>query len=132
MSKLLERIVERAIERALVGGGDPSPEQEAGSMHGVWVGQYVICRSRNEGVNAGFVSAIDDTGVVLSECRRLWYHKPADSSQSWYEGVANLGVSADSKLSATVESKLIAEDYSLTVCTPTAERSIRDASVHQG
>ena len=41
------------------------------------IGEYVIVRSRNEGINAGFLEAADDTGCVLTQARRIWYHKPS-------------------------------------------------------
>lgn len=88
------------------------------------IGKYVIVRSRNEGINAGYIEAADETGIVLRNARRLWYHKPADTSESWYEGVANCGLSSDSKISAPVAVKAIVEDYSVTVCTEKAQASI--------
>ena len=88
------------------------------------IGRYVIVRSRNEGINAGYVEAADETGIVLRNARRLWYHKPADTSESWYEGVANHGLSSDSKISAPVALKAIIEDYSITICTEKAHASI--------
>lgn len=91
-----------------------------------YIGKYVICRSRNEGVNAGKVLNLDDTGVVLEDARRLYYHKPDNKSVSWYEGVAKYGLDVSSKVSTAIE-KLIVEDYSLTVCTIEAEKSIREA-----
>lgn len=94
------------------------------------VGKYVIVRSMNEGVNAGFVERADETGVILLEARRLWYHKPADPALSWYEGVAVSGVSKDSKLSCPVERKAIIEDYSMTECTDVAKKSISEALIY--
>lgn len=95
-----------------------------------YVGKYVICRSRNEGVNAGRVLMLDETGVVLADARRLYYHKPANKNISWYEGVAKCGLSSDSKVGAPVE-KVIVEDYSLTVCTEEAEKSLVEAKNHE-
>ena len=95
-----------------------------------YIGKYVICRTRNEGINAGKVIDCDDTGVILEDARRLYYHKPADKSLSWYEGVALEGLSKDSKIGAEVE-KVIVEDYSLTVCTEKAEQSIRGAKTNE-
>ena len=90
------------------------------------VGKYVIVRSRNEGINAGVVKAADETGIILTEARRIWYHKPKDKSLSWYEGVAESGLSSNSKISGEVGEKIIVEDYSITVCTSVAESSIRE------
>lgn len=94
-----------------------------------FVGKYVIVRSRNEGINAGKVLELDDTGVILEDARRLYYHKPANKELSWYEGVALEGLSKDSKVGAEV-TKLIIEDYSITVCTKDAEKSIRGAKTN--
>lgn len=91
------------------------------------VGKYVIVRSRNEGLNAGYVEAADNTGVILKDAKRLWYHKPAVKTESWYEGVANHGLSKDSKVSGSVPRKVIIEDYSMTECTDIARQSIETA-----
>ncbi|MEE9510318.1 MAG: hypothetical protein V3V81_07470 [Candidatus Bathyarchaeia archaeon] len=96
------------------------------SLRDRYIGKYVICRTRNEGVNAGKVLALDETGVILEDARRLYYHKPINKNVSWYEGVAKDGVSSDSRLGVAIE-KIISEDYSLTVCTDVAEKSIRGA-----
>ena len=95
-----------------------------------FVGKFVICRSENEGINAGTVVEMDETGVVLENVRRLWHHRPKDVSLSWYEGVAQSGLSDDSKVSCTTESKAIIEEYSLTLCSKVAEQSIMGVSPH--
>lgn len=106
-------------------GGTQKCESKSG-LYSRYVGKYVICRSRNEGINAGKVIELDDTGVILEDARRLYYHKPANKEMSWYEGVALEGLSKDSKVGSAVE-KIIVEDYSLTICTKEAEKSIRGA-----
>jgi len=88
------------------------------------IGKKVIVRSRNEGINAGEVVLADETGIELKNCRRLWYHKPLDTSVSWYEGVAMTGISSDSKISDTVTTKIIIEDYSVIECTDEAYQTI--------
>lgn len=98
----------------------------SGGLGNQFVGKYVIVRSRNEGINAGKVLELDETGVILEEARRLYYHKPINKELSWYEGVALGGLSKDSKVGSAV-TKLIVEDYSITVCTKDAEKSIRGA-----
>lgn len=97
------------------------------NLASLMVGKYVIVRSRNEGINAGKVIAADHTGVVLKKARRLWHHKPLKTSESWYEGVANHGLSSDSRVSGTVAKKAIIEDYSMTLCTDEAKQSIQSA-----
>ena len=100
--------------------------QQSTSVTQSMIGKYVIIRSRNEGINAGVVEAADETGVVLTEARRIWYHRPLDTKMSWYEGVAISGLANSSKLSPTVERKAIIEDYSIIQCTEIAEKSIRE------
>jgi len=89
------------------------------------IGKKVIVRSRNEGVNAGIVVLADQTGIMLTSCRRIWYHKPKDTKVSWYEGVAETGISPDSNVSCTTE-KTIIEDYSATICKSEAFDSIME------
>lgn len=89
-------------------------------------GTNVIVRSRNEGINCGTVVAADNTGVILKDVRRIWYHKPANKKLSWYEGVAISGLSDDSKVSCTVPQKIIIEDYSVTKVTDEAYQSIME------
>lgn len=78
------------------------------------IGKPVIVRSRNEGINVGIVVLADGTGVELKNVRRLYYHRPKDTTLSWYEGVAESGISDNSKISGTVSRKVIIEDYSMT------------------
>ena len=101
--------------------------EEKGNKSGItdrMIGKYVICRTRNEGINFGKVLIADETGCVLEEARRIYYHKPKDNKLSWYEGVATTGLSPDSKISGSVPSKTIIEDYSLTECTEVAIESL--------
>ena len=103
---------------------------QSSGMLSKYIGKYVIVRSRNEGVNAGKILDIDETGVVLEDARRLYYHKPINKNVSWYEGVAKFGISDTSKVGCAVE-KVIIEDYSLTICHADAEKTIRDAKDHE-
>jgi len=90
------------------------------------IGKFVIVRSRSEGINAGTVVLADETGVELKNARRIWYHKPQDKAVSWYEGVAKTGLDSSSKVSCTVATKIIVEDYSMTICTKESEKSIME------
>jgi hypothetical protein len=105
----------------------PAKPESGDGVAASMIGKYVIVRSRNEGINAGEVEMADGTGVVLKNARRLWYHKPAVKTESWYEGVANHGLDPDSKISGTVSRKVIIEDYSMTECTDLARQSIETA-----
>ena len=95
------------------------------------IGKYVIVRSRNEGINAGYLEAASQHGCVLNQARRLWYHKPAEKYHSWYEGVSISGLSEDSKISAAVKRKFIMEDYSITICSKQAKTSIEGKKSHE-
>lgn len=99
------------------------------SIYKEFIGKYVICRSRVEGLNAGFVVNCDETGVILSEARRLWYHGPQKGA--WYEAIALYGLSKDSKISEPA-TKLISEDYSLTIVNDAAKESILSVSSYEG
>ena len=111
---------------AMFGNTSITPTNNLGSQ---FIGKYVIVRSRNEGINAGKVLELDNTGVILEDARRLYYHIPANKEMSWYEGVALKGLSKDSKVGSEV-TKLIVEDYSITICTKEAEKSIRGAKAN--
>ena len=111
-------------------GNQPAQQTSGATVATSMIGKYAIIRSRNEGINAGTIIAADHTGVVLSDARRIWYHRPADKSESWYEGVANTGLSDDSKVSGVVVQKAIIEDYSVTICTDAARKSIESAKAH--
>ena len=89
------------------------------------IGKYVLVRSKNEGINAGYMEAADKTGCVLTDARRLWYHKPKDSGTAWYEGVSQSGFHEKSKISCPVIRKYIIESYSVTECSQKAIDSIK-------
>jgi hypothetical protein len=118
------------IITALAGQQQAAPATTGATVASTMIGKYAIIRSRNEGINAGTIIAADHTGVIIKNARRIWYHKPADKSQSWYEGVAISGLSSDSKISGSVAQKAIIEDYSVTICTDVAQKSIEAAHAH--
>lgn len=117
--------------KALFGGGMCNEPSSTLSIISGAIGKYVIVRSRNEGINAGVLKLADETGCVLSDARRIWYHKPKDNKTAWYEGVADNGLHRDSKVSCTVSEKYIIEDYSITVCTDEAAKSIKEKIGHE-
>lgn len=124
---MLRRVIEDVIKEALLDEAKGVKRGPTGKQ--AWVGKRVIVRSRNEGINAGVVEAIGDGWVELSDCRRLWSHKPKDPKDVWYEGVAQSGLSPDSRV-GTISVKLIVEDFSLTLCTQDAWKSISEAPVN--
>lgn len=89
------------------------------------IGKYVIVRSHNEGLNAGYLEKAEAAGCVITEAKRLFRPISKDRGLSWYEGVSVSGLGDKSVVSGAVEKKVISESYSLTVCTQTAVDSIR-------
>ena len=128
--ELLVGLIELLVSEETSTQDVSKPQTSDSDLLSGFIGKYVICRSRNEGINAGKVVRLDNTGVVLDDAQRLYYHKPLNKNLSWYEGVAQSGISPDSKVGAKV-TKVIIEDYSLTVCTEVAEKSIREAQVNE-
>ena len=90
------------------------------------IGKWVIVRSVVEGINFGLVEEADETGIVLSQARRLWRHSTPKGDYSWYEGVSISGLSESSRISVSVSKKIILEDYSITFCTEKAIENIRN------
>lgn len=88
------------------------------------IGKYVIIRSRNEGINAGILIDADESGCVLKNAKRLYKPISKDRSLSWYEGVAVSGLGDKSIVSGEVKEKVIIEDFSITLCTEVAKKSI--------
>jgi len=132
LKQLKESLSEINELKGLLGVSGIKPESvvDGKNLYDRYIGKYVICRTRNEGINAGKVLELDETGVILEDARRLYYHRPSNKKLSWYEGVALEGLSSDSKIGAPVE-KIISEDYSLTVCTDAGESSIRGAVTNE-
>lgn len=92
------------------------------------IGKYVIVRCRDAGVHAGVLERCKGRNAVLTEARRLWYHKPPQGA--WYEGVALFGLAPESRISVTVPRRHLTETCDIVQCTAEAERSIRGAEAY--
>lgn len=66
------------------------------------IGKYVIVRCRDAGVHTGYLESYNGREAVLTESRRLWYWKPADS-QKYLSGVAVAGLDESSKVGAKLD-----------------------------
>jgi len=106
------------------GNNENAQQSTSSNLYTDVIGKYVIVRSRNEGLNAGYLEKADHTGCVLKNAQRLYRPISKDKSLSWYEGVAKTGLAEESKISGTVDSKIIVEDYSITICSEVAKNSI--------
>ena len=93
------------------------------------IGKYVIVRCRDAGVHAGVLVSAQGRGCVLSESRRLWYWKPANSA-AFLSGVATEGLHDGSKVGAPIDIELT-ENCEIIACTKEAEVSIRAQKNHE-
>ena len=93
------------------------------------LGKYVIVRCRDAGVHCGVLKSAAGRECVLTEARRLWYWKPANRA-AFLNGVANEGISKESKVGAPVAMIALTENCEIILCTPQAETSLRDAKVN--
>ena len=116
----------KELLKLMLGLIEPKKEKKSNSILKNAIGKYCIIRTRNEGINVGTILEADNTGVVVKDCQRIYYHKPKDSNLAWYEGVATSGLHEDSKISGVVDKKYIIEDYSLTLCSKEAEQNIKN------
>lgn len=103
----------------------------ADKLNDLFKGQWVIIRSQNEGINFGKFEYADEHTVVITEARRLWFFSPKDKNESWFEGVANSGLNASSKLSGATKMKCVTEAYSMTVCRDEAAEAIKAFPSHK-
>ena len=90
--------------------------------------KYVIVRCRDAGVHSGILESADDRSCVLTESRRLWYWKPANSG-AFLSGVAIYGLGLDSKVGEAVTRIALTENCEIIECSKISEHSIRQAKV---
>ncbi|NQZ74678.1 MAG: hypothetical protein HRT61_00955 [Ekhidna sp.] len=107
-------------------GQSQAPESDFFSK---WIGKYVIARSYNEGVLFGKVLSCNESGYEMESARRLYYHKPLDTSLSWYEGVAQSGLAHGCRVSSE-QHKVVIERYSFTECSQAAIDNISNYETH--
>ena len=96
-----------------------------------FVGAYCVVRCHDAGVHAGVVDEIEGRAVILSEARRLW--KWVVRSGDFLSSVANNGIAKGSKVGEPLAGGLLlTEDCEIAICTPEAEKSIREFPSHEG
>lgn len=93
------------------------------------IGDYVIVRCRDAGVHAGYLVDYEGREVVLKDSRRLWYWKCANNQHS-LSGVANEGITSDSKIPAVIEKAVLPEACEILSTTNKAKKSIEGAEVY--
>ena len=93
------------------------------------IGAYVIVRCRDAGVHAGVLDAHEGRECVLTNARRLWKWVPADGA-AFLNGVANHGLTADSKVGEAVSRIHLTENCEIIQCSGKAMMSITGAAVN--
>jgi hypothetical protein len=95
----------------------------------MFIGKYVFVRTKDAGLHAGYLHSHEGRECVLTNSRRIWYWRPADSSM-FLSGVVNHGLHPESKVSEEVSMILLTENCEISLCTPKAEKSIREIKAH--
>ncbi len=105
------------------------PARRAPSKSGAFIkpGEYCIVRARDAGVHAGEYVSHSGREVALKNSRRLWYWKANDSVS--LSGVADAGVSSQSRIAPTVARIVIGDACEIIPCTKAAKDSIVSAPV---
>lgn len=94
------------------------------------IGEFVIVRCRDAGVHAGTLVDYEGREVVLENSRRLWYWKCA-GNQHTLSGVAEAGVTKDSKIPAVVDSIILSEACEIISTSDVCKDSIMGAKVYE-
>lgn len=102
-----------------------APSKSTGAF--IKPGEYCIVRARDAGVHAGEYVSHSGREVSLTNSRRLWYWKANDSVS--LSGVAESGVSSQSKIAPAVARIVIGDACEIIPCTKTARDSIVSAPI---
>ncbi len=89
--------------------------------------KYVIVRSRDAGVHAGWLVERTGTEVRLREARRLWYWVCAQGD--FLSGVAKYGLKPESKVGGEIDITVLGV-CEVIDCTETARESIQATREH--
>ena len=95
---------------------------KTGNRESIATKKYVMCRTENAGVFAGYLKSRNGREVVLQDARRIWYWKGAASlSQLAMEGTKN---PADCKFACPVDEVLLTELIEMIPITQKAKSNI--------
>lgn len=84
---------------------------------------YVIVRSRDQGVMCGYLKSINGRQVEITQCRQIW---------SWNEkalclpDIQRFGIRGAARLSAVAPSVIFLEACGVMRCTPAAAKSLKE------
>ena len=85
---------------------------------------YVIVRTYSAGVHVGVLASRDGREVTLTEARRIWQWKGANTLHE----IALRGVGAGSRVSEPVPTILLLEAIEVIPCSAVAEQNLRAAA----
>lgn len=85
-------------------------------------GDYVLIRTYSAGVHIGTLASRDGREVTLTNARRIWSWKGANTLHE----ISLRGVASGSKVSEPVESILLLEAIEVIRCTEEARRRLED------
>ena len=85
-----------------------------------FIGQFVLVRTFSAGVHMGTLRECAGTAVVLTDARRLWRWKGANTLHE----VSQEGVQAGSRISEPVPSILLTQATEVIPVSPRARRSL--------
>ena len=122
----LEQIIERAVEKLLL--GDNPQSEEPPFQNPAWIGKFVIVRCRDAGVHAGILKEYSGRGCTLSKSRRLWYWKSGDKEHT-LSGVARAGLADGCKIAGEVDI-ILTENCEIIQTTAKAKKSIQSYGVY--
>lgn len=90
----------------------------------VWPeGHYSVVRTYSAGVHVGIVTVRAGSEVILSQARRIWSWKGANTLHE----IALRGVGSGSRVSEEVDGVLLTGVIEIIPCTADAERNLRAA-----
>jgi hypothetical protein len=87
------------------------------------IGQYVIVRTYSAGVHAGILQVQNGKNVTLSDARRIWFWRGANTLNE----IALRGVGKGSKISESVQEIDLSEAIEVIAASDAAKASIESA-----
>jgi len=95
------------------------------------IGRYVTARCTQAGVHSGVLADADGPVIRMTDSRRLYYWRAAQSSFT-LSGVAVHRLAAGSKISLPVEHIVLTEVCEIIACSDEAQETIKSFAAHQG
>jgi hypothetical protein len=88
------------------------------------IGEFVVIRTYSAGVHCGILKESNGTAVILTDARRIWRWRGANTLHEISLYGIDMGYS---RISEPVASILITQVIEAIPCTPTAEKNLRQS-----